>query len=176
MTPRKTGTRQPGRWCSSRDRDCRLGRGGRRGQPSQLARVQAMGACHCHLYSGSYHVGRNMAPTMSAPGIATIEADLHIGSSVASTLAVTLYVLGIVIGPMFMSPLSEIYGRVPVYHAANIMFVAFIRWQCIKPEPRPVSRLPVLLRLRWWYPDGSWRWDDCRYYDHPETSGGNGVV
>ncbi|KAL4983222.1 major facilitator superfamily domain-containing protein [Aspergillus falconensis] len=68
----------------------------------------------------------NMAPTMCAPGIRAIEADLNITSTVASTLAVTLYVLGIAIGPMFMSPLSEIYGRVPVYHAANIMFVAFI--------------------------------------------------
>ncbi|KAL4770348.1 major facilitator superfamily domain-containing protein [Aspergillus nidulans var. acristatus] len=68
----------------------------------------------------------NMAPTMCAPGITAIEADLHIGSTIASTLAVTLYVLGIAIGPMFMSPLSELYGRAPVYHAANMMFVAFI--------------------------------------------------
>ncbi|KAB8079445.1 major facilitator superfamily domain-containing protein [Aspergillus leporis] len=68
----------------------------------------------------------NMAPTMCAPGIKAIEADLNITSSVASTLAVTLYILGLAIGPMFMSPLSEIYGRVPIYHAANIIFVAFI--------------------------------------------------
>ncbi|PLN76151.1 major facilitator superfamily domain-containing protein [Aspergillus taichungensis] len=68
----------------------------------------------------------NMAPTMCAPGIRDIEADLNIASSVASTLAVTLYVLGIAIGPMFISPLSEIYGRVPIYHGANVMFVAFI--------------------------------------------------
>jgi MFS family permease len=27
---------------------------------------------------------------------------------------------------MFMSPLSEVYGRVPVYHTANIIFVTFI--------------------------------------------------
>lgn len=39
---------------------------------------------------------------------------------------VTLYVLGIGIGPMFMSPLSEMYGRVPVYHASTTIFVAFI--------------------------------------------------
>ncbi|KAL2861157.1 MFS transporter [Aspergillus lucknowensis] len=68
----------------------------------------------------------NMAPTMCAPGIQEIEADLNITSNVASTLAVTLYVLGVAIGPMFTSPLGEIYGRVPVYHAANVIFVAFI--------------------------------------------------
>ncbi|KAL4993430.1 major facilitator superfamily domain-containing protein [Aspergillus recurvatus] len=68
----------------------------------------------------------NMASTMCAPGIREIEADLNIASSVDSTLAVTLYVFGVAIGPMFMSPLSEIYGRVPVYHAANIIFAAFV--------------------------------------------------
>ncbi|KAJ5784060.1 uncharacterized protein N7518_009737 [Penicillium psychrosexuale] len=68
----------------------------------------------------------NMAPTMCAPGAKDIAADLHITSTVVSTLTITLYVLGIAIGPMFMSPLSEMYGRVPVYHGATIIFVAFI--------------------------------------------------
>lgn len=68
----------------------------------------------------------NMAPTMCAPGAKDIAADLHITSTVVSTLTVTLYVLGIAIGPMFMSPLSEMYGRVPVYHAATSIFVAFV--------------------------------------------------
>lgn len=67
-----------------------------------------------------------MAPTMCAPGISVIEADLRITSSIASTLAVTLYILGIAIGPMFTSSLSEIYGRTPVYHAASLVFVAFV--------------------------------------------------
>ncbi|KAL3466174.1 major facilitator superfamily domain-containing protein [Aspergillus heterothallicus] len=68
----------------------------------------------------------NMAPTMCAPGIQDIAADLDITSSTVSTLAITLYVLGLAIGPMFMSPLSEIYGRVPVYHTASLVFVAFV--------------------------------------------------
>ncbi|KAJ5915839.1 MFS transporter [Penicillium verhagenii] len=68
----------------------------------------------------------NMAPTMCAPGVAQIAADLHITSTVVSTLAITLYVLGISIGPMFTSPLSEIYGRVPVYHGTMFVFVMFI--------------------------------------------------
>jgi MFS family permease len=63
---------------------------------------------------------------MCAPGSKDIAADLHITSTVVSTLTVTLYVLGIAIGPMFMSPLSEIFGRVPVYHGATTTFVAFI--------------------------------------------------
>ncbi|KAI1170816.1 putative MFS transporter [Nemania sp. FL0916] len=68
----------------------------------------------------------NMAPTMCAPGITTIAADLEITSFVVSTLAVTLYVLGLGIGPMVISPLSEVYGRLPVYHACNIAFVVLL--------------------------------------------------
>lgn len=67
-----------------------------------------------------------MAPTMCAPGINQLVHDFGIGSSTVSTLAVTLYVLGLGIGPMIISPLSEVYGRLPVYHTANIVFVAFL--------------------------------------------------
>lgn len=66
-----------------------------------------------------------MGPTMCAPGIARVVADLNITSQTVSTLAITLYVLGLAIGPMFTSPLSEVYGRLPVYHTANVVFVAF---------------------------------------------------
>ncbi|TRX87740.1 hypothetical protein FHL15_011365 [Xylaria flabelliformis] len=68
----------------------------------------------------------NMAPTMCAPGIDAIAADLDIKSSVVSTLAITLYVLGLGIGPMLISPLSEVYGRLPVYHACGISFVLLL--------------------------------------------------
>jgi multidrug resistance protein len=63
---------------------------------------------------------------MCAPGINGVVADFHVQSTVISTLAVTLYVLGIAIGPMFTSPLSEVYGRLPVYHLANLVFTAFL--------------------------------------------------
>lgn len=69
---------------------------------------------------------RNMAPTMCVPGINALSAEFHITSPSVSTLAVTIYVLGLAIGPMFTSPLSEIYGRLPVYHATNVVFLAFI--------------------------------------------------
>lgn len=67
-----------------------------------------------------------MAATMCAPGIEGLVIDLNISSRTVSTLAITLYVLGIAIGPMLMSPLSEVYGRLPVYHIANLLFVAFV--------------------------------------------------
>ncbi len=63
---------------------------------------------------------------MCAPGIGGIVADFHITSETVATLAVTLYVLGIAVGPMLLSPLSEVYGRLPVYHASNLVFVFFV--------------------------------------------------
>ncbi len=63
---------------------------------------------------------------MCAPGIGEIVADINITSETVSTLAITLYVLGIAVGPMVLSPLSEVYGRLPVYHASNWVFVAFV--------------------------------------------------
>jgi MFS family permease len=67
-----------------------------------------------------------MAPTMCAPGISSLAVDFNVSSPTVSTLAVTLYVLGMAVGPMFMSPLSEVYGRLLVYHTASLVFVAFL--------------------------------------------------
>ncbi|KAK2865375.1 hypothetical protein FQN49_003636 [Arthroderma sp. PD_2] len=53
----------------------------------------------------------NIAPTMCAPSINLLVAEFNIRSFVISTLAVTLYLLGLAVGPMFISPLSEVYGR-----------------------------------------------------------------
>lgn len=69
---------------------------------------------------------RNMAPTMCVPGTKAFSAEFHITSPSVSTLAITIYVLGLAIGPMVTSPLSEIYGRLPVYHGTNVVFLAFL--------------------------------------------------
>lgn len=63
---------------------------------------------------------------MCVPGTNALSAEFHITSPSVSTLAVTIYVLGMAIGPMVTSPLSEIYGRLYVYHATNMVFLAFL--------------------------------------------------
>ncbi|KAK4234690.1 major facilitator superfamily domain-containing protein [Achaetomium macrosporum] len=68
----------------------------------------------------------NLAPAICAPGINGIAVDLDIHSEVVSTLAITFYVLGLAVGPMVISPLSEVYGRLPVYHVSNLVFVALV--------------------------------------------------
>lgn len=70
--------------------------------------------------------GSNMATTMVAPGIEEVMAEFDIDSSTVSSLAVTIFLLGLALGPMFLAPLGEFFGRLPVYHAANVTFIAFM--------------------------------------------------
>ncbi|KAI0061852.1 MFS transporter [Artomyces pyxidatus] len=57
-------------------------------------------------------------------GIASVSEDFHV-SVVASTVGLTLFVLGYGIGPMVWSPLSELpqVGRMPIYILTLAMFV-----------------------------------------------------
>jgi len=38
---------------------------------------------------------------------------------------VSVYILGYAAGPLIVAPCSEIYGRLPVYHVTNVLFVIF---------------------------------------------------
>jgi len=44
-------------------------------------------------------------------------------SKSASVLLVTIWELGEAAGPLLIAPLSEVYGRYPIYNAANILFI-----------------------------------------------------
>ena len=52
--------------------------------------------------------------------------DLGITSRTLGTLAVSIYLLGFALGPLFISSLSEMYGRLIVYHISNTIFVIFV--------------------------------------------------
>jgi hypothetical protein len=51
---------------------------------------------------------------MVAPGITQTMASFHTTSKILGTLMVTIYILGFAVGPLFLGPLSEVYGRYPV--------------------------------------------------------------
>lgn len=46
-------------------------------------------------------------------------------SKTIATFVVSVYVLGFAFGPLIVAPLSELYGRLWVYHISNIGFIAF---------------------------------------------------
>ena len=59
-----------------------------------------------------------------------MEAEFH-NSRIVSVLGLSTFVLGIAIGPMFLSPLSEFYGRRPVYLVSFALFVIWIIPQAV---------------------------------------------
>jgi hypothetical protein len=66
-----------------------------------------------------------LASSMFAPGVELVEHDLHFSSPILGGLVVSVYILGYAAGPLIVAPCSEIYGRLPVYHATNVLFVIF---------------------------------------------------
>ena len=46
-------------------------------------------------------------------------------SSILASLVVSIFVLGWASGPLVVSPLSELHGRLWIYHASNSLFVVF---------------------------------------------------
>ncbi|KAH8729533.1 major facilitator superfamily domain-containing protein [Ilyonectria robusta] len=61
-----------------------------------------------------------------------MQMEAEFGNSrIVSTLGLSLFVLGISLGPMFLSPLSEFYGRRPIYLVSWSMYVIWIIPQAV---------------------------------------------
>lgn len=52
-------------------------------------------------------------------------ADFNSTNATVATLTVTIYLLGFALGPLIIAPLSELYGRLIIYHVCNGVFLAF---------------------------------------------------
>lgn len=63
---------------------------------------------------------------MVAPAMAGVSAELGITSTTLATLVVSIYLLGFALGPLVISSLSEMYGRLIIYHSCNFIFVMFV--------------------------------------------------
>ena len=65
-----------------------------------------------------------LASSMFAPGVPSVLRTFNIplqNSQTTAELVVSIYILGFAVGPLLISPLSEIYGRYPVYVVCNVM-------------------------------------------------------
>ncbi|KAI1338390.1 bicyclomycin resistance protein [Xylariaceae sp. FL0016] len=81
-------------------------------------------ALSCSLISAMTFVSP-LASSVFAPGVPQVLEEFHTTSLEIAAFVVSVYVLGFAAGPLLVAPLSEIYGRVPVYHACMVGFVAF---------------------------------------------------
>ncbi|KAL8826636.1 MAG: hypothetical protein Q9170_007324 [Blastenia crenularia] len=66
-----------------------------------------------------------VSSSMVAPALDAIAKDLNITTEVESQMVLSIFVLAYAIGPLFLGPLSEIYGRVPVLQMANLIYLVF---------------------------------------------------
>lgn len=67
----------------------------------------------------------NLATVMCMPAEPEILRDLHEDNRLYSAILVSVWEIGEAVGPLFTAPLSEIFGRLPVYHSTNIIFIVF---------------------------------------------------
>jgi hypothetical protein len=66
-----------------------------------------------------------LASSMFAPGVPQLMEEFKSTNTLLAGFVVSVYVLGFAFGPLFLAPLSEIYGRLPIYHICNVGFLAF---------------------------------------------------
>ncbi|KAJ5151681.1 hypothetical protein N7492_009976 [Penicillium capsulatum] len=66
-----------------------------------------------------------VSSSMVAPALPAMAKDLNVTDEVISQLCMSVFVLAYSVGPLFLGPLSEMYGRVIVLQLANLFFLVF---------------------------------------------------
>ena len=68
---------------------------------------------------------RPLASSMFAPAVPQVMADFGSNNQELASFVVSVYVIGFTLGPLVVAPLSEVYGRLAVYHISNVLFFIF---------------------------------------------------
>ncbi|KAL2875798.1 hypothetical protein SGCOL_008945 [Colletotrichum sp. CLE4] len=63
-----------------------------------------------------------LTSSIIAPAASSIDSEFHNDSFTVSSMVTTIYVFGYLVGPLLLSPLSEFWGRRPVFYYANIFY------------------------------------------------------
>lgn len=66
-----------------------------------------------------------VSSSMVAPTLQAIATEFNITSEIEIALTLSIFVLAYAIGPLFLGPMSEIYGRVPILQLANLFYLVF---------------------------------------------------
>lgn len=68
------------------------------------------------------------------PGVPLLKASFHESRAPVTSLVVSIFVLGFAFAPLLLSPLSEIYGRRPLYNLSNLVTLAFCVACALAPD------------------------------------------
>jgi Major Facilitator Superfamily len=72
-----------------------------------------------------YRTTTSMAGSFLAPALQNIAVDLKIPSQQLTNIILSAYALAFAVGPLFLGPTSEVFGRTRVLHCANVFFLLF---------------------------------------------------
>ncbi|KAF4972816.1 hypothetical protein FSARC_716 [Fusarium sarcochroum] len=66
-----------------------------------------------------------LASSIFAPSIEQVMVEFNSTNEQLASFIVSVYLLGYCFGPLVVAPLSEMYGRLPLYNICNVLFVIF---------------------------------------------------
>ncbi|CZR53517.1 related to multidrug resistant protein [Phialocephala subalpina] len=92
---------------------------------SRLLNFAALGAPGDVSSSSTLTYCRKQSTNFLKPGVGDVLKEFHSSSHLLGSLVVSVYILGYAAGPLVIAPFSEMYGRAPVYHVSNTLFVIF---------------------------------------------------
>ncbi|KAI4130742.1 MAG: hypothetical protein LQ338_001578 [Usnochroma carphineum] len=102
-----------------------------------------------------------LASSMFAPGVPEVMAQFKSNNVQLASFVVSVYILGYALGPIAIAPMSELYGRLPVYHVCNTLFVVFTVACAVS------SNLNMLI---------AWRFFEGMFGSAPLTIGGGTIA
>ncbi|KAF8858583.1 fluconazole resistance protein [Acephala macrosclerotiorum] len=74
-----------------------------------------------------------LASSIFAPAVPLLMAEFKSTNTELGAFVVSIYVLGFAVGPLLIAPLSEMYGRLILYHTCNVLFVVFTAACALSP-------------------------------------------
>ncbi|KAH7396290.1 putative MFS multidrug transporter [Pyrenochaeta sp. MPI-SDFR-AT-0127] len=75
-----------------------------------------------------------LASSMIAPAVPLLMEEFKSTNSIIASFIVSIYVVGYAVGPLLLGPLSEIFGRLWLYHINNVLFVIWSMGCALAPN------------------------------------------
>ncbi|KAH9816985.1 Sugar transporter [Teratosphaeria destructans] len=66
-----------------------------------------------------------VSSSMIAPAVAQLMSDLNITAAIDGQLAISTFILAFAVGPLFLGPLSELFGRRIILQLSNLFYMVF---------------------------------------------------
>lgn len=79
-------------------------------------------------------MNRPLASSIFAPAVDLVMDDFNNTSQELASFIVSIFLLGYCFGPLIIAPLSEVQGRVRLYHVCNILFVVWTIAGALSPN------------------------------------------